>query len=170
MVPKWVPFERRLTPRAAKSASMSPPFRHDLGQRDRYGFPNPGLAPAPKPTVNRVPVALFGRHIAPRHAAAQPPENSIDDRTVVFGWPPAPSGRRINRQQTLQNTPFRFAQIAPAQAPLEKGALNQPPSLASTNLSTPSNTLSSFPGPPHWPQKASPASNYAIFTSNICRR
>ena len=111
--------------------------RHDLGQRDRYGLPDPGIAPAPKPPVDGVPVTVFGRDIAPRRAAAEPPEYPVNDRPVRFGPPTSPPVRCINRQQTPQNTPFRFAQIASAQACLQKAALNQSRSFTSTNLSTP---------------------------------
>ena len=123
--------------------------RHDLGQRDRYGLPDPGIAPAPKPPVNRVPVAVFGRDIAPRRAATEPPEYPVNDRPVRFGPPTSPPVRCINRQQTPQNTPFRFAQIASAQACLQKAALNQPRSFASTNLSTPPSSTNT-PIPQFW--------------------
>ncbi len=97
--------------------------RHDLDQRDRYGIPDPGLAQAPKPPVTHIPVAVFGRHVAPCRAAAKPPEYPVDNRTVVFGLTTAPSVFWINRQQGAQNTPFRYAQIAPAQPCLPKGSL-----------------------------------------------
>jgi len=112
-------------------------IRHDLSQCDRHCLPGPGFAPSPEPPIDRVPIAVLGRNIAPRCAAAKPPEYAVNNQTALFGRSPAPSVRRIDRQQTLQNTPFRFAQITPAQARLQKEALNQSPSLASTNLSTP---------------------------------
>jgi hypothetical protein len=95
------------------------------------------IAPAAKPPIDCVPVAKLGRNIAPRRAAAKPPEYSVDDRPVLFGRTTAPSLRRINRQQACQNTPFRFVQIAPAQARLQKAAMNPALRFASTNLSTP---------------------------------
>jgi hypothetical protein len=109
---------------------------HDLGQRDRYGFPDPGLAPAPDPPADRVPVAIFGRHIAPSRAVAKPPKYAVDDRTVLFGRTSTPPVRRVNWQQSREKTPLGFTQIAPAQARHERKALDRPPGLASTNLST----------------------------------
>src|SRR5579864_3047974 len=111
--------------------------RHDLRQRDRDSLPDPGLAPAPESPVDRIPVAVFGRNITPGRSAAKPPKYPVDDRTVLLWASTAPPVRRVNRQQALQNTPFRFAQIAPAQACLQKAALNQPARAASTNSSTP---------------------------------
>jgi CubicO group peptidase (beta-lactamase class C family) len=94
-------------PRAAESASISPPFsarcrdvganggavdavvaavRHDLGQRDRYGLPDLGLAPAPKPQVDCVPVAVFGRSIAPWRAAAKTPEGTVKANAPPFPY------------------------------------------------------------------------------------
>ena len=109
---------------------------HDLSERDRDGLPDPGLAPASEPAIDRVPVAVFGRNITPGRPAAKPPQYAVDDRPVLLWTPTSPPVRRIDRQQTLQNTPFCFAQITPAQTCLQKEALNQPARDASTNSST----------------------------------
>lgn len=100
--------------------------RHGFGERQRNRFPDPGFIPSPKTPVDRVPVPVFGRDIATWGPATQPTEYPIDDRAVLLGTPTASSVLRLNRQQTLQNTRFRFAEITPAQACLQKAALNQP--------------------------------------------
>lgn len=46
---------------------------HDLGQRDRDGFPDAGLALTSESSVDRIPVTVFGRNITPRRPAAKPP-------------------------------------------------------------------------------------------------
>ena len=98
--------------------------RHGCGQRQRRGFPDPGFIPPSETSIDRVPVAVFGRDIPPRRSATQSPEYPIDNRAVVIGAATAPPVLRFNRQQTLQNTPLRLAQIAPAQPCLQKAGLN----------------------------------------------
>lgn len=110
---------------------------HQLSQRDRNGFPDPSLAPTPETSVDRVPVPVLGRNIAPRRAAAKPPKYPIDDSAVLFRPSATATVRCLNRQQIFQNTPFCFCQIAPAQTCLQKATLNQSASATSTNLSTP---------------------------------
>jgi len=53
--------------------------RHDLGQRHGNGLPDPGFTPSPEPTIDGVPTAIFGRYVASRSAAAEPPQNAVDD-------------------------------------------------------------------------------------------
>jgi len=98
---------------------------HDLGQCHRHCLPNSGIAPSSKPTENRIPVSILGRNVAPGCAGSKPPEYSVDHRTVLRRPPTSPSVRRLNRQQVLQDQPFSFTQVAPAQTCLQKAALNQ---------------------------------------------
>lgn len=121
--------------------------RHDPGQCDRHCFPDPGFAPPPEPPIDRVPIAVFGRNITRRRAAAKPPEYAVDDRSVLFRRAVTPTVRCLNWQQVHQNTLFRFGEIAPPQACLQKAALNQLVSDASTNLSTPPSLGISSPWP-----------------------
>lgn len=99
--------------------------RHDLGEHYRHGLPDPGLAPASEPTIDGVPTAVFGRDIPPWSAAAEPPENAVDDRTILLGRSTSAAFVRVDGQQALENTPFCFGEIAPAQTCLQKAALNQ---------------------------------------------
>src|SRR3546814_14520784 len=69
--------------------------------------------------------------------SAEPPKYAVDNQTVLLRTASAPPARRVNRQQTPQNAPFRLAQITSAQSRLQKEALNQYPRAASTNSSTP---------------------------------
>ena len=117
--------------------AVMPAVRHDLGQRNRNGFPDPGLTPAPKPPVDGVPIPVFGWDVAPGCSTAKAPKYAVDDRTVLLGTPTTAPVYGINRQQCSQNTPFCFGEIAPAQACLQKAVLNQPSLAASTNSSTP---------------------------------
>ncbi len=116
---------------------------HDLCQCDGYGLPNSGFAPPPEPPIDRIPIAVFGRNIAPRRATAKPPEYTVDNCAVPFRPPATTPVRCRNRQQTLQNTPFCFRKIASAQDCLQKAALNQASTTTSTNLSTPPNSVPS---------------------------
>src|SRR3546814_2362801 len=81
--------------------------RHDLCQRDGYSLPDPSVAPTPEPSVDCVPVPIFRRNIAPWRAAAEPPKYAVDNQTVLLRTASAPPARRVNRQQTPQNAPFR---------------------------------------------------------------
>ena len=109
--------------------------RHDFGERHCDGLPDPGFTPSPEPTIDAVPTAVFGRHVAPRSTAPKPPEDAVDDRAVLLGRPASTTVRGLDGQQTLQNAPFRFGEIAPAQACLQKEALNQPYGTTSITLS-----------------------------------
>ena len=124
------------TNRGAIDAVMAA-VRHDLGQRDGHRLPDPSIAPTAETPVDRVPVAVFRRDVAPWRAAAKSPKYAVDYGAVLFRPATASPVRRINRQQIFQNTPFCLAQIASAQACLQKAALNQALRFASTNLSTP---------------------------------
>ena len=110
---------------------------HDLGERHRHGFPDPGFAPSSEPPIDRVPTAIFGRHVAPRCSATKPPENTVDDRSVLLGRRASTTVFRLYGQQALQNAPFRFSEIAPAQACLQKAALNQSSSARSIMSASP---------------------------------
>ena len=119
-------------------------IHHGLSQYNRNDLPDPGLAPPPEPPVDRVPVAVLKRNVAPGHAAAKPPKYTIDNRAVRLRLTASTSVRRLNRQQTLQNTPFCLGEIASAQAGSKRKSWKRscakhikPPIFASTNLSTP---------------------------------
>jgi hypothetical protein len=53
------------------------------------------------------------------------------------GRRPSPRFAASIGSKPFKNTPFRFGQVAPAQACLQKAGLNQPLRAASTNSSTP---------------------------------
>ena len=111
-----------------------------LGESDCHALPDARGTPAPEAPIDRVPVALFLRDIAPRRTRAQPPQDAIDDVSVVLGrpTPPAFAGFAFNRQQHLQDTPLDPRQIAAAQGCLlESAALNQNEIHASMILCTP---------------------------------
>src|SRR5581483_7974217 len=84
-----------------------------LGQGGRGLRPDTGQAPAAEAPPDAVPVAISLRHIAPRGASAQAPQNAIDGRPPVLRRPPAPALHR--RQHAIQNAPLRVAQIPSAQ-------------------------------------------------------
>lgn len=89
-------------------------FRHRLGERDRHALPDARGAPSSEAPVDRVPVAVLLRHVAPRRAAAQTPQDAVDNIAIILGRAAsaALAGLAFDRQQTLQNPPFRFRQIA----------------------------------------------------------
>ena len=45
--------------------------RHHFGQCDGHSLPGPGFAPPSEPPIDRVPIALLGRNIAPGRATAK---------------------------------------------------------------------------------------------------
>ncbi len=98
---------------------------HDLSQRHGNGLPNPRFAPVSEPAIDSVPTALIGRDVTPQRSTAKSPEDVVDDRAVLFGPPASATVLWLDGQQTLQNTPFRFGEITPAQAHIQKAALNQ---------------------------------------------
>lgn len=73
----------------------------------------------------------------PWSAATEPPEDAVDDRAVLLRRSSSTTVLRLDRQQALQNSPFRFGQIASAQARLQKAALNQPRRVSSIASATP---------------------------------
>ena len=99
--------------------------RHDLSQRHRYSFPNPGFAPSAEPPIDGIPATVFGWNVPPRRSAPKTPKYAVDDRTILLGTPASATVLRLNGQQVLQNPPLSFCQIAPAQTCLQKAALNQ---------------------------------------------
>lgn len=105
---------------------------HYLGQIYCHDLPNPGLAPPTEPSIDGVPAAVFGRHVAPWRATPEPPEYAVDDRAVLLGTPATAPVLTLDRQQVRQDAPFRLSEIAPAQACLQKTALNQPTVIRST--------------------------------------
>jgi hypothetical protein len=101
---------------------------HRFGESRGDALPDTGGTPSPKTPVDRVPVAVLLRHVAPGRTGAQPPENAIDDVAIVLGRAPPSALSRfsLNRQQNPQDTPLDLAQIAAAQGCLlESAALNQ---------------------------------------------
>lgn len=110
---------------------------HRLGESDGHALPDTAGAPAPEASIDRVPVAVLLRDIAPWRPGAKPPQYPIDDVAIVFGRSSSPALARfsLNRQQNLQNTPLDLAQIAAAQGCLlESAALNQFAILASIDF------------------------------------
>ena len=139
--------------RAAKSSLMNPPLfrRRDMGANCGADVPLSAIASAravatlsqkplalqPKASIYRVPIAVLLRHVAPRWAGTQPPQNALDDVAIVLGRSSSPmlAGLSLNRQQHLQNTPLDLRQIAAAQDCLpESAAVNQNEILASIDF------------------------------------
>ena len=77
-------------------------IRAGFGQRQLHGFPDLCFVPPPESPIDRVPVAVLGRDIAPWRAATQPPEYPVDDRAVLFGTTTVPLVLCPSRQQALQ--------------------------------------------------------------------
>jgi len=72
---------------------------HRLGKRHGDRFPDAGLAPSSEALVDRHPLAVLLRHVAPRRTRSDAPQNAVDDLPVVERRPAfAPS---LRRQQIL---------------------------------------------------------------------
>src|SRR3974390_1001440 len=117
-----------------------PALCHGLGESDGDALPDTGGTPSPESPIDRIPVAILLRNVAPWRAGAQSPQDTVDDITIILGWSATAALPRLslNRQQNPQNTPLDLCQIAAAQGCLlESAALNQNRIHASMNLSTP---------------------------------
>src|SRR5258707_532531 len=92
-------------------------FRHRFGKRDGHALPDAGCTPSSKAPIDRVPIAIFRGYTPPGRAAAQAPQNAVDDIAVVLGGAASTTLARaaLTRQQHLKTPPFRFRQIATAQ-------------------------------------------------------
>lgn len=53
--------------------------RLDLSERNGNGLPDPGFTPSPEPPIDGVLAAILGRHVAPRSAAAEPPQDAVEN-------------------------------------------------------------------------------------------
>jgi hypothetical protein len=94
-----------------------PTLSHRLGESGGHALPDSGRAPAPKSSIDRVPVAVFLRDIMRWCPGAKPPHDAIDDVPVVFWRSSTAALARLpfDWQQNPQNTPLDLCQIAAAQ-------------------------------------------------------
>ena len=118
-------------------------FGHRFGESNGDALPNPRGAPSSEPPIDRIPVAILLRNVAPGRTCAQPPKNTVDDAAIILGRASSspPPRFSLNRQQNPQDTPLDLCQIAAAQGCLlESAALNQNEIHASMILSTPPRT------------------------------
>ena len=92
---------------------------HRFGESDGDALPNTGGAPSPETPVDRVPVAVLFRHVAPRRTGAQPPENAVDDISLSSGGRPRP--RFPGSRSTGSNT-FRIRHSTSLRSPRLKAA------------------------------------------------
>src|SRR5438128_10380498 len=91
---------------------------HRLGEGRGDRFPDAGLAPSSEALIDRHPLTVLLRQIAPRRPSADAPQDAIDDLPIVERGPALASSLR--RQQGFDQTPLRFAQVAATQScPLE---------------------------------------------------
>ena len=111
---------------------------HDFGQTHRHSLPDPGFAPSAEPAMDSVPASVFGRHVAPQDAAPEAPEYAVDDRAVLLGRSSSATVLWLDWQQALQDTPFCFGKISPAQACVLKRSLE---STLSRHVNHPSSAL-----------------------------
>jgi len=102
---------------------------HDLGQCDRHCLPDPGTAPSPEPPVDRIPVAVSGRNIAPGRAATKPPEYAVDDGSVPF------RGRRPRPRfdASIGSKPLKTRHSASVRSPRPKPASKSSLESSTTN-------------------------------------
>jgi len=105
---------------------------HGLGERRSDDLPDAGRAPAPEALINRHPLAVLLRHIAPGRAGSDAPQDSIDDHAVVERRTALASP--LGGQKILQKTPLGFAQIAATQSCLPPRGILEPISESRVNL------------------------------------
>ena len=106
---------------------------HCAGERRGDSLPDARFAPSSEALINRHPLAVFFRHVPPRRASADAPQNPVHDLPVVMRRTTLAASLR--RQKVPQQTPFRFAQIATTQIRLpQEASLNQVSIQASISL------------------------------------
>lgn len=104
-------------------------FRHRLGERDGHALPDARGAPSSEAPVDRVPVAVLLRHVAPWRAAAQPPQDTVDNVAVISGGRPLP---RLPASRSTGNKPFKTRHSASVRSPRLTTAPSRIRSLEST--------------------------------------
>ena len=85
---------------------------HDLafeggGNRGKKPVPHPGFTPADKPVVTGGRGAVALGHLGPWRAGPKPPENAVQNPTIIYTGNPA----RLVRQQRLDDRPFLVCQF-----------------------------------------------------------
>lgn len=78
------------------------------GEGAGHAFPNTGIPPTREADVGAMPVAEFGRQVAPRYAGTHDPENRLDEKTIVFRGATRIAG--FTRQQMFNATPLIISQ------------------------------------------------------------
>jgi hypothetical protein len=80
---------------------------HRLGKDRGDRFPDAGLAPASKALIDRHPLAVLFRHVAPPRSGAVAPQNAINDLPIVKRGPALAATFRW--QKGFEQTPFGLA-------------------------------------------------------------
>jgi len=99
---------------------------HRLGKGRGHRFPDAGLAPSSEALIDRHPLAVLLRQIAPRRTRSNAPQDALDDLPIVERGPAlAPT---LRRQKRFQQTPLGLVQIAATQSSLPpRGILESKP-------------------------------------------
>lgn len=106
---------------------------HRAGERRGDGLTDARFAPSSEALIDRHPLAVLLRHVAPGRAGADAPQNPVQNLPVIVRRTALSTALR--RQKILQQPPFRFAQIAPTQFRLPQAeSLNQVSIQASISL------------------------------------
>lgn len=74
--------------RAAMAAARHQPFKLGLVKDDlEQTLPASLVAPTTKPAMRILPIAIFGRQVAPRRSCSKDPENAVDKTAIVLRHP-----------------------------------------------------------------------------------
>ena len=102
-----------MTPDRRRIHAVARVVGHRLGERRCDGFPNTGLAPSSEALIDRHPLAVLLRQIAPRRTGSDAPQDAIDDLPIVERRTALAS--TLGRQKILEQAPLGLAQIAATQ-------------------------------------------------------
>jgi len=88
-----------------------------------HGIPDTLLGSWLEPDIDRVPLAIPLMHVPPGAPDPQNMKHSVQETSIVVGWPRLPAVLR--RQQAPDHCPLFVRQIAACQACLQEADLHQ---------------------------------------------
>jgi hypothetical protein len=105
---------------------------HGLSERRGDDLPDTGLAPSSETLIDRHPLAVLLRHIAPGRTGSDAPQDAIDNHAVVERRTALASP--LSGQKIPQQTPLAFGQIAATQSCLPPRGILESISESRVNL------------------------------------
>lgn len=102
-----------MTPNRRRIQAVAGVVGHRLGERRCDRLPDAGLAPSSEALIDRHPLAVLLRQVAPRRSGPDAPQDAVHDPPIVERR--AALATAFGRQKILEQSPFGLAQIAATQ-------------------------------------------------------